>query len=200
MVGYQRRPEIFSSFIVCIFHIYSASHLKVALENVGLKKYKSAIHLHVIPVWKEVTGGAGNVIPERQCTTEQDVACFWRWVPGPLVSPHECRAGCSPVTNQVCVVCSCRHTLLDDPTGESQVGSNLVTLEAIVLVKLLCLGKIIRLQPCSRQKCGLWPHLVGDNWVWVPDHLIHKLSEEFSVHLTCYNCVKENGPNYSPLW
>jgi hypothetical protein len=37
--------------------------------------------------------------------------------------------------------------LLDDPTRKIQVGSNLVTLEAIVLVKLLCLGKMIRLQP-----------------------------------------------------
>jgi hypothetical protein len=62
-----------------------------------------------------------------------------------LVSPPGSRAGCSPVTHQVYVVCSCRHTLLDNPTGKSQVGSYLVTLEAIVLMKLLCLGKMIRL-------------------------------------------------------
>jgi hypothetical protein len=85
------------------------------------------------------------------------------------VSPPGSRAGCSPVTHQVCV-CSCTHALLDDPTEESQVGSNLVTLEATVLMQLLCLGKIIRLQPYSCQKCGVWSH-VGDNWVWVPDHL-----------------------------
>jgi hypothetical protein len=47
------------------------------------------------------------------------------------------RAGYSPVTHQMCVIFSCRHALLDDPTGKSQVGSNLVTSEAIVLVKLL---------------------------------------------------------------
>jgi hypothetical protein len=75
------------------------------------------------------------------------------------------------VTYQVCVVCSCRHALLDDTTERRQVGSNLVTFEAIVLVKLLCQEKMIGLQPCSRQKCGLWPHLVGDNRVWVPDHV-----------------------------
>jgi hypothetical protein len=32
--------------------IYSASHSRVAPENVGLKKNKNAIHLHVIPVMK----------------------------------------------------------------------------------------------------------------------------------------------------
>jgi hypothetical protein len=32
------------------------------------------------------------------------------------------RAGCSPITQQVCVVCSCRHALSDDPTGKRQVG------------------------------------------------------------------------------
>jgi hypothetical protein len=42
----------------------------------------------------------------------------------PLVSPSGSRARCSPVTHQVYVVCSCRHALLDDPTGKSQVGSN----------------------------------------------------------------------------
>jgi hypothetical protein len=87
------------------------------------------------------------------------------------VSPPGSRAGCSPVTHQVCMVCSCRHALLDDPAGKSPMGSNLVTLEATDLVKLLCLGKMIQLQPCSRQKCGLWPHLVGNNRVWVPDRL-----------------------------
>jgi hypothetical protein len=56
------------------------------------------------------------------------------------VSPSGSRAGCSPVTHQVYMVCSCRHALLDDPTGKSRVGSNLVTLEATDLVKLLCLG------------------------------------------------------------
>jgi hypothetical protein len=65
------------------------------------------------------------------------------------VKEQRARAGCSPVTHQACMVCSCRHTLLDDPTGKSQVGSNLVTLEAIVLMKLLWLGKMIQLQPCS---------------------------------------------------
>jgi hypothetical protein len=165
------------------------------------KKNKRTIHLHVIPVWNAVvTGGAGNALPERQYTTEHDVACFWRWLPELLVSPPGSRTGCSPITHQVCVVCSCRHALLDDPTGKSQVGPNLVTLEAIVLVKLHCLETIIQLQPCSRQKCDFWPHLVGNNGVWVPDHLINKLPEEFNVHLTCYSCVKEHGPNYSPLW
>jgi hypothetical protein len=150
----------------------SASHSKIAPENVGLKKYKSTIHIYVIHVWnKVVAGGAGNVLPERRYTTEHDVACFWRWLPEPLVSPPSSCTACSPVTHQVCMVCSCRHALLDDPTGKSQVGSNLVTLEAIVLMKLLCLGKMIWLQPCSCQKCGLCSHLVGDNRVWVPDHL-----------------------------
>jgi hypothetical protein len=41
---------------------YSASHSKVAPENVGL-------HLHVIPVLNAVvTGGAGNVLLYVQCT------------------------------------------------------------------------------------------------------------------------------------
>jgi hypothetical protein len=59
---------------------------------------------------------------------------------------HVSEGGCHHLDlmrDQVCVVCLCRHVLLDDPTGKSQVGSNLVTLEAIVLVKLLCLGKMI---------------------------------------------------------
>jgi hypothetical protein len=82
------------------------------------------------------------------------------------VSPPGSRAGCSPITHQVYVVCSCRHALLDYLAGKSQVGSNLVTLEAIVLVKLLCLGKMIWLQPCSWQKCGLWPpDIVSNNRV-----------------------------------
>jgi hypothetical protein len=39
-----------------IYFYYSASHSKVAPENVGLR-------LHVIPVWNAVeTGGAGNAL------------------------------------------------------------------------------------------------------------------------------------------
>jgi hypothetical protein len=111
------------------------------------------------------------------------------------VSPPGSLAGCSPVTHQVCAVCSSRHALLDDPTGKSQVGSNLVTLEATDFVKLLCLGKMIRLQPCSRQKCGLWPHLVGNNQVWVPSSNWLTNSRKSSMYTWLITVVSKNiGP------
>jgi hypothetical protein len=53
--------------------IYSASHSKVAPENVGL-------HLHVIPVWNAVvTGGAGNVLLYVQFTLYLLQLCRRTW-------------------------------------------------------------------------------------------------------------------------
>jgi hypothetical protein len=50
--------------------IYSASHSKVAPENVGL-------HLHVIPVWNAVA--TGNVLLYVQCTLHLLQLCRRTW-------------------------------------------------------------------------------------------------------------------------
>jgi hypothetical protein len=50
---------------------------------------------------------------------------------------------------------------------------------------------MIRLQPCSHQKCGLWPHLVGNNRVLVAQpacaHIV-SLEERCKV-LACFHVV-----------
>jgi hypothetical protein len=64
---------LFTAFIYLQLWIYSASHSKVAPENVGL-------HLRVIPVWNAVvTWGAGNVLLYVQCTLDLLQLCRRTW-------------------------------------------------------------------------------------------------------------------------